>query len=326
MISFRKNIENTPLVSVIICTYNREQYLSKAIDSVIEQTINFSIEIIVGDEASTDGTKEILLNYQKKYPELFTLCFHKINQGIGKNWASLMKLVKGKYVALCDDDDYWHYKLKLKKQVDILENDESIGLVHSNYRTENLKTGKFKEVKIQNPNSKDLLHLLFEGKYKIFTSTVMLRYSVIQKYVNLDDYFKYNFPLQDWVTWMLIAKYTKFFHLKISTLTYCLSDYSITRPISLEILKDKYEKDKIMYKYLCDKFSDELVYNEKEWIRFVNSRILSFAFKTADYQLAYLYGKKSKKINIKVIHSRNRLLFNFYLLMKKLHLRITNIM
>ncbi|MDO9154176.1 MAG: glycosyltransferase [Paludibacter sp.] len=110
-----------PLVSVVVCTCNRDQYIGSTIDSILNQKINFTIEILIGDDASADGTKEILLTYKKLYPEIFTLVFHEENQGIGRNWAGLMKLVKGKYVALCDDDDYWHYDEKLQKQIDILE-------------------------------------------------------------------------------------------------------------------------------------------------------------------------------------------------------------
>ncbi len=318
MISLRKDIEKKPLVSIVICTYNREHYICRAIDSVLNQRINFSIEILVGDDASTDGTKALLLEYQNKYPEIFTLIFQKTNQSTGKNWAQLMKLVNGKYVALCDDDDYWHYENKLQAQVDLLEENEQIGLVHTNYRKKYLKSGRIKEVKIRNSKSKDLIQLLFDGEYEIFTSTVVFRNSLIEKYVNLEDYLLYDFPIQDWVTWMQIAKYTQFYHLKNSTLTYCLSKNSVTRSNNFDKLVERYEKEQVMYKYICNKFPNDLKYDEKRWNKYLNYVYLIFAFNNQDFEKANYYGKNVGKYNFRVICSKNIVFFKLYVLLKNL--------
>lgn len=319
MIFPRFNNEINPLVSVVICTYNRENYIQQTINSVLSQERDFKIEIIIGDDASTDGTRSVLLEYQKKHPEVITLLFQDENQGIAKNWASLMKLVSGKYVALCDDDDYWHNNQKLQMQVDILEKNEDIGLVYTNYRSINVKTNVIKEYKIKNKSQKKLLNALFDGEYLMMTSSVVFRNLLIQRYVNLDDYIKYNFPIQDWVTWILIAKFTNFYHLNISALTYCISTDSLSRSLDFDKVVSKYEKEHIMYKYICDKFPQDLIYNEDRWNDYVNNIYLIFAYNAGDYTLAKLYGKKLKNNRIKVLCSKNKLFFNTYLGLKYLY-------
>jgi len=317
MIYYREDIETKPLVSIVICTYNRESLIRKAIDSVLNQKIDFLIEILIGDDASTDGTRDILLNYQKRYPNIFTLLFHEKNQGTGSNWAQVVKLVNGKYIALCDDDDYWHYEYKLQKQVEVLESNNSIGLVHTNYRKYFINKEKYKEIRIKNSKTKELIFSLFDGEYTIFTSSVVFRNSLIEKYVILDDYIKYRFPIQDWITWMLIAKYTQFYHLNISTFTYCLSTNSVTRSLNYEKLVDRYENEQIMYKYICNKFPDELNYDAKRWSKYVNYIFLVFAYNTKDFKKANYYGKKINKFSLRVFCSKNILLFNIYVLLKK---------
>ncbi len=322
MVFPRTSNENNPLVSVVICTYNRENYIQRTVESILAQEVDFKIEILIGDDASTDNTRSVLFEYQKKYPEIFTLLFHEENQGIGKNWASVMSLVSGKYVALCDDDDYWHHVQKLHKQVEILEKNEDIGLVHTNYRTNNVKANILKENKVKNKSKKNLLNALFDGEYFLITSSVVFRNELIQKYVNLDDYIKYEFPIQDWITWLQIAKYTKFYHLNLSTLTYCISADSVSRSLDFEKLVRKYEKEHIMYKYICNKFPQDLIYNENRWNNYVNNIYLFFAYNASDFSLAKMYGKKLKKNRIKVFCSKSKLLFSVYLKLKYLYHKI----
>ena len=99
-------MENLKL-SVIICTYNRAKLLPEALDSVLNQKTDFDFEVIVGDDASTDGTRELLSGYQKKFPQKIVLSLMEKNCGIGANWATALMKARGKYVAFLDDDDYW---------------------------------------------------------------------------------------------------------------------------------------------------------------------------------------------------------------------------
>lgn len=121
----------TPLVSIICTTYNHEKYVKKALDGFISQQTNFPFEIIVHDDASTDGTVEILKGYEQKYPSLFRNIYRTENwYSQGKNiWEYLFKeIAKGKYIAICEGDDYWINPLKLQKQIDFLEANEDYSM------------------------------------------------------------------------------------------------------------------------------------------------------------------------------------------------------
>lgn len=109
------------LVSICCITYNHEKYIAQNIESYLMQETSFKFEIIIGEDCSTDNTLKILQAYQRMHPELITLVTSEENVGSIKNHARSMAKCRGKYIAMCDGDDYWTSPLKLQKQVDFLE-------------------------------------------------------------------------------------------------------------------------------------------------------------------------------------------------------------
>ena len=111
------------VVSVACITYNHAPYIRQCLEGFLMQKTNFPIEIIVHDDASTDGTDDIIREYALKYPELFKVILQEENQySKGVDVLSLVfERSAGKYIALCEGDDYWTDPLKLQKQVDFLE-------------------------------------------------------------------------------------------------------------------------------------------------------------------------------------------------------------
>lgn len=119
------------LVSIIVPTYNHEKYIQQAIDSILMQKVNFSYEILIGDDGSKDSTSFILKCYQAKYPDIIHLTLHSVNIGATRNAYGLLTSAKGKYLATLEGDDYWTDPCKLQKQVDFLESHpEFIGCTH----------------------------------------------------------------------------------------------------------------------------------------------------------------------------------------------------
>ncbi len=113
-----------PKVSVSIITYNHRDYISQAIDSVLAQQVDFAYEIIIGDDYSTDGTREILLSYQQQHPDIIQLVLHpRRYAGVPGRLNNITNLYacRGRYVAMLDGDDYWISHDKLQRQVDFLE-------------------------------------------------------------------------------------------------------------------------------------------------------------------------------------------------------------
>jgi glycosyltransferase involved in cell wall biosynthesis len=112
------------VVSVSCLTFNHEKYLEQAIDSFLMQEVDFPFEILIHDDASTDGTADILRAYQVRYPEIIKPIFQKENQlsrGIRISPTYQWPRALGKYIAMCEGDDYWTDPQKLQKQIDYLE-------------------------------------------------------------------------------------------------------------------------------------------------------------------------------------------------------------
>lgn len=121
-------------VSVCITTYNLEKYIEQTLNSILSQRTSFDFEILVGDDCSTDGTREILLAYKERYPEKIKLHLQQKNVGVNKNDYDLIYLSKGEYIAWCDGDDYWIDQYKLEKQVHILDGNSQYSCVHTLWR------------------------------------------------------------------------------------------------------------------------------------------------------------------------------------------------
>ncbi len=109
-------------VSVAMVTYNHEKFIAKALDSVLMQKTNFDYELVIGEDCSTDKTRDILIDYQKRYPNKFRLLLHEKNLGMHENGARVLDACTGEYIAMLDGDDYWTSPEKLQKQVDFLDN------------------------------------------------------------------------------------------------------------------------------------------------------------------------------------------------------------
>lgn len=109
------------LLSIAMITYNQENYIRQALDSILMQNVNFQYEIIIGEDCSPDSTRVILLEYHEQYPNRFKLIFRDKNVGATKNLYDVLMNCQGKYIALLEGDDFWTNSNKLQLQVDFLE-------------------------------------------------------------------------------------------------------------------------------------------------------------------------------------------------------------
>lgn len=132
-----------PVLSVFNWVYNHKDFIRESIESILIQKTNFPVEIIIHDDASNDGTREIILEYQEKHPQLFRNVLHDENQwSQGKSvMTPLFEMPKGKYIALTHGDDYWTDPYKLQKQVGFLEGNADYSICFHNVQI--LKRGDF---------------------------------------------------------------------------------------------------------------------------------------------------------------------------------------
>ena len=118
-----------PVVSICTITYNHERYIEEALDSFLMQETDFPFEIVIDDDASTDNTPNIIRKYAKKYPRIIKANLRKENVGSLKNFCSNLERASGRYIAICEGDDYWIDNQKLQKQFGIFENNKDITIV-----------------------------------------------------------------------------------------------------------------------------------------------------------------------------------------------------
>lgn len=124
-----------PLVSICCITYNHAPYIRQCLDGFLMQKTNFPLEVIINDDCSTDGTTDIIREYELKYPNIIKPIYHDENlysKGIRGMFATFcFPKARGKYIALCEGDDYWIDVFKLQKQIEYLEKHSDCGLVHT---------------------------------------------------------------------------------------------------------------------------------------------------------------------------------------------------
>ena len=132
----KNRTENNVLVTVICMTYNHERYIRQCLESLVSQITDFSYEIIVHDDASTDNTANIVREFEKKYPHLIRPVYQTVNQfhRVQEVYADLLSMAKGKYIADCEGDDFWTSVYKLQKQADYMESNEKCSVcAHAAY-------------------------------------------------------------------------------------------------------------------------------------------------------------------------------------------------
>ncbi|WP_207533046.1 glycosyltransferase family 2 protein [Desertivirga arenae] len=121
-----KDDQNQITLSVCCITYNHEKYIAECIESLVEQKTTFNYEVVIGEDCSTDNTRQIIQSYCEKYPDKIKLITSNKNVGAVNNQVRVLKALKGKYIAMCDGDDFWTDPDKLQKQVDFLESNTDV--------------------------------------------------------------------------------------------------------------------------------------------------------------------------------------------------------
>jgi glycosyltransferase involved in cell wall biosynthesis len=126
-----KNIEDLPRVSICIVSYNQVNYIKTCLDSLICHQFDISVEIIIGDDGSTDGTAEVIIEYARRFPKLIKAVLREVNIGPFENYREVHKMAMGDYIAHIDGDDYW-LPGKIREQVMIMDNHTEAAAIFSN--------------------------------------------------------------------------------------------------------------------------------------------------------------------------------------------------
>jgi glycosyltransferase involved in cell wall biosynthesis len=200
----------TPLVSICCITYNHENFIREALDGFLIQQTSFPIEIVIHDDASTDATTSIICEYREKHPHLIRTIIQTENQYSQRGFgfiADLFRQAKGKYIALCEGDDYWIDPLKLQKQVDFLENNPDFAICF--HKVKIMEEGCLKDDYItSDPLSVSTIVDLAKGNY-IHTPSCVFRNNTSKiSWSNFSES-----PLGDYYIHMMNAEYGNIFHM-----------------------------------------------------------------------------------------------------------------
>jgi glycosyltransferase involved in cell wall biosynthesis len=192
-----------PLVSISCITYNHAPFIRECLDGFLMQQTNFPFEILIHDDASTDGTKEIIEEYTVRYPNLIFPIFQTENQ-YSKGVRGMMPKfnfprARGKYIALCEGDDYWTDPLKLQKQVDYLEANPEYSICF--HPVQVLNNGVFEKDELRKVGETTTINDLAKGNY-IHTPSVVFRNGLFDHNAPI---FK-KIPAGDYLVHMLNSK------------------------------------------------------------------------------------------------------------------------
>jgi glycosyltransferase involved in cell wall biosynthesis len=275
---------NLPLLTVICTSYNHENFITKCLDGFVMQQTNFSFEVIVHDDASTDNTVQIVREYESKYPYLFNNIYQKENQ-YSKNevniWSHIMfPKARGKYIAICEGDDYWTDPLKLQKQVDFLEANSEFGLCHTDYSRYIQTTQKSLYHGIQ-PRTIDVFYGLIKAEYPIGTLTTVFRNEIWKDYINDVDLENRNWLMGDLPFWMYLSRAHKVHYIDDITAVYRVIEESAsnTHEIDKMIRFDESVKEVKLFfleKYATDYTNINKIKREVEAI-YIYRKIIAYA-------------------------------------------------
>ena len=210
-------------VSAVMISYNHEPYIKQAIEGVLMQKTAFPIELIIGEDFSSDNTRKICEEYEHLYPDKINLLPTEKNYGMMPNLIRTLNACAGKYIALCEGDDYWTDPLKLQKQVDFLEGNPEYSMCFTSANKYYQNNKKMTEWHI-NLKKKDYLanDILFD--LVIPTCTAVFRNN--KKLININQKPEYIFG--DMILWLNSLEFGKIFCLPVQTAVYRKSDDAVT--------------------------------------------------------------------------------------------------
>lgn len=276
-------------VSVLMITYNHKKFIAQAIDSVLMQEVDFEYEIVIGEDCSTDNTRNIVIDFQKKYPQKIRLLLPEKNLGMHNNLITTLKACKGKYVAVLEGDDYWSSPHKLQKQADFLDKYPECSICFHNatelYEDKSQKIHSFtSDYPQQILDIEDLLAQNFA-----YTCTAMFRRILFTHYKFPDWYSQGLVPVGDYPLWIFNAEHGKIGYLFDVMGVYRIQNEGIwSSKNKVKQLQDEIIVNEYINKYLNLKYQDII----KNKISLFHSEIAKEYEKKGDHVQAIKYLKK----------------------------------
>lgn len=280
-------IPSTPLkdfkLNICCITYNHEKFIKETLDGFLKQKTNFAFNVLIIDDGSTDKTSEIIKSYEDAYPEIIKATYNPYNTCAEKSFLNVLGQVRGKYVALCDGDDYWVDEYKLQKQVDFLENNVDYSVCfHPVLVTGDKNHGSDYVFPSEKDSSKFTLENLIEANF-IQTNSVVYRWEFGK---NIKQFFPDDILPGDWYLHLLHADKGKIGFINEVMAVYRKHDGGIWHGGIDAVVKK--------YGLLKSKFFNQLN-------TYFKNRFSESLVKRENYMLKKYYSLNSDKVKISVI-------------------------
>lgn len=258
------------MVSVCMIAYNIERFIGEAIESVLMQKTNFPVQLVIGEDMSPDNTRQICIDYRNKYPDRIKLILNEKNLGLTANSINTQNHCDGKYIAMCDGDDYWTDPNKLQIQVDFLEEHlEYAGSAHQAtvvYDDNSREPHDFRGEIESDLYLKDMVELR-----KFHTSSLLYRGYIWKKYNGIP----LDIHANERAMYYIIATEGKIRYFNSSMCIYRLSSLGISARITPKILKQDL--------------------NMIPWIMSINKKFPKYRYKSYLYYSIFTYPRKVKR-------------------------------
>jgi len=251
-----------PLVSVCMITYNHENYVRQAIESVLSQQADFAIELVISDDGSTDETGQVCRDFEKKNLQIVRYIKNDSNIGMMPNFIKALQLCKGKYIALCEGDDYWINDYKLKKCVQALdEHPEYTLCCHENYKLISGKISIDNILKISAPGRYTLEDYLLQPFFHT-SSMVFRRVDLIP---HIPDWYKNVFAGDNFLV-AILGSQGDIYYLNECMSVYRVHAASISNKYGILNMKENYLKHMNLFNQMNNfKYDDIIKKLTRKW-------------------------------------------------------------
>ena len=302
-----------PLVSILLITYNQQDFIAQAIESVLMQKVNFPYEIVIGEDLGPDNTRAICIDYSAKYDFIHVLPREK-NLGVTGNWCDCAQHAKGKYMMMLDGDDYWIDPNKMQVQVDFIEAHTECVLCHTDNDILYLNTGTFKPSGKHDVPEGMILQDVMSGKEQMTSSTMCLRGDAVRKYIPFDVYVKEDFPCEDWPTFAILSAYGEVRYLPQSTTVYRVGQESVTNQVNYDKIRRYWQRSKHMTECLYSILPELGEFKDAEYFdTYMYNTLLNAAYKNNDYKSAKTFAAQNPNLGrLATKCAKTWLTFKFY--------------
>lgn len=279
-------------VSIFILTYNQEKYISQTLKSILTQKTDFDFQLVIGEDCSTDSTRLICEKFALNNPEKIKLLpLLDNNIGLIKNYIRTIRECDGKYIAICDGDDYWIDEKKLQKQVDFLENNPQFSIVYTSIELLFKDGSKKKWFPIIDKADTQFEDLVFGNHIPSVSSM----FRNIQNYNNKFPSWILKYPFGDWPTYLWTIKNGGQIHF----LDEVTAVYRIDAGISSEMRRINSNIVKININILQDILNDNEFVSKKEVvtqaIKNLNKGLVSRYNRERKYYMGFIQFLKNTK-------------------------------